>query len=62
MDGSSLRMVGGGFECGYGRMQQLVDDAAGHGVNGSFLLRRDCAQLASDTVNLRLPDGLTIFL
>src|SRR5438445_13709974 len=60
MDGSSLGVVGGRFERGDGRVQQLVDDAAGHRVNGRFLLRRDGPQLAPDAVNLRLPDGLAI--
>ena len=55
-------MIGGRFERGNGRMQQLVDNAAGHGVNGGFLLRRDRPQPAADAVNLRLPDSFTIFL
>src|SRR5438309_826498 len=62
MDGSSLRVVGGGFKRGYGRVQQFIDDAPRHRVNSGFLLGRDCSQLAADTVNFRLADGLTIFL
>src|SRR5450432_659999 len=43
-------------------MQKLVDDAASHGFNRRFLFHRDLAQLATYTVNLRLPDRLTVFL
>src|SRR5262249_16635770 len=62
VDGSSLRVSRGRLERSDGRMQELVDDAAGHGVNGGFLFRGNLSQPPADAVNLGLANGLTVFL
>src|SRR5215472_3735304 len=56
VDGSSLGMRRGRLERGDRRMQELVDDAAGHGFDGGFLLGGDFSQPPAVAVDLRLAD------
>ena len=56
------RLAGCTLQCGDGCMHDLVDDASAERFDSKFLLRRKRSQPAAYAIDLRLPDGLQMFL